>query len=62
MISQEKLLENVNETKSTTKAALETIFESLNKGQQKKLLKDAEVRHLLEFYGVIQAAQGGETT
>ena len=52
MISKEKLKENVAKTKNTTKEALTTIYEALNQGQRKKLLKNTEVKKLLEFYGV----------
>ena len=52
MISKEKLKENVTKTKNTTKEALTTIYEALNKGQQKKLIKNTEVKKLFEFYGV----------
>ena len=52
MISKEKLKENVAKTKNTTKEALTTIYEALNPGQQKKLIKNTEVKKLFEFYGV----------
>ncbi len=55
MISKEKLKENVAKTKNTTKEALTTIYKALNHGQQKKLIKNEEVKQLLEFYGVIDA-------
>ena len=35
-----------------TKAALETVYNALNQGQQKKLLKDPVVAALFERYGV----------
>lgn len=35
-----------------TKAALETVYNALNQGQQKKLLKDPAVAALFERYGV----------
>ena len=38
MISKEKLRKNVNAAKNETKAALQLIYDSLNQGQQKKLL------------------------
>lgn len=53
MISKQKLRENVDKTKGKTKAALQLIYDSLNNGQQKKLLKNSEVKKLLVFYGVI---------
>ena len=53
MINREKLKENVAKTKNTTKEALTTIYKALNQGQQKKLLKNTEVKKkLFEFYGV----------
>ena len=55
MISKEKLKENFTKAKNTTKDALTTIYKALNKGQQKKLLKNEEVKQLLEFYGVIDS-------
>ena len=54
MISKQKLRENVEKAKSDTKAALQLIYDSLNNGQQKKLLKNNEVKKLLVFYGVIK--------
>ncbi|MEE6207774.1 MAG: hypothetical protein VZR95_06965 [Alphaproteobacteria bacterium] len=57
MISKEKLKENVAKTKNTTKEALTTIYEALNQGQQKKLLKNEEVKRLLKFYGVIEEGE-----
>ena len=57
MISKEKLKENVAKTKNTTKDALTTIYEALNQGQQKKLLKNEEVKRILKFYGVIEEGE-----
>lgn len=54
MISRKKLRENVDKTKSDTKSALQLIFDSLNKGQQKKLIKNKDVHALLLRYGVIE--------
>lgn len=53
MISKKKLQENVDKTKSDTKAALQLIFNSLNHGQQQKLIKNEDVHALLLRYGVI---------
>jgi len=39
---------------SSTKSALQLVWDNLNNGQQKKLLKEAEVKELLERYGVIE--------
>ena len=53
MISKKKLQENVKAVKSKTKAALQLVYNSLNPGQQKKLIKNTEVKKLLEFYEII---------
>ena len=36
-----------------TKTALQTVFDNLNQGQQKKLLKSDKVKKLVEQYGVV---------
>lgn len=54
MISKEKLRKNVNAAKNKTKAALQLLYDSLNYGQQKKLLKNDAVKKLLVFYGVVK--------
>ncbi len=43
-----------------TKIALQTVFDELNQGQQKKLLKSPEVRALFDRYAVGQSVE--ETT
>ena len=40
--------------KDATAKALAVLFGALNQGQQNKLLKNAEVRELLAFYGVVE--------
>lgn len=35
-----------------TKVALQTVYDALNQGQQKKLLKDEAVKALFDRYGV----------
>lgn len=35
-----------------TKVALQTVYDALNQGQQKKLLKDEGVKELFDRYGV----------
>lgn len=36
-----------------TKDALQTVYDALNSGQQKKILKDKEVKALFDRYGVV---------
>ncbi|WP_407384978.1 hypothetical protein [Ruminococcus sp.] len=52
MISKEKLTENVVKVKGETKAALQTMYDTLNQGQKKKVVKNAEVKALFDRYGV----------
>ena len=52
MISKEKLKENVNVVKGESKSALQTMYDALNKGQQKKIVKNAKVKALFDRYGV----------
>ena len=40
-----------------TKTALQTVFDNLNQGQQKKLLKSPEVRALFDRYAVGQSGE-----
>ena len=52
MISKKQLQENVSKTKSETKSALQLIYDSLNQGQQKKIVKNEEVKKIFDLYGV----------
>lgn len=36
-----------------TRTALQIVYDSLNKGQQKKIVKDARVKVLFDRYGVM---------
>ena len=42
----------VQKSKTETKEALQTVYDSLNNGQQKKILKEEKVKELLDRYGV----------
>ena len=42
----------VEAAKAETKSALQTVYDSLNQGQQKKILKDEAVKALFDLYGV----------
>ena len=46
------LKEKTAEVKSETKDALQTMFDALNHGQQKQLVKREEIKALFERYGV----------
>lgn len=51
-MKKSKLTEAVNNTKTETKDALQVLFDNINKGQQKQLLKREEVKKLFDRYGV----------
>ena len=47
-----KLTEAVTAHKTETKDALQLLFDNINKGQQKQLVKREEIKKLFERYGV----------
>ena len=49
---KEELINKVKATKEQTKNALQLVFNELNKGQQKKLLKNEEIKKLFDRYNV----------
>lgn len=42
----------VDAARAETKEALQTVYDALNQGQQKKILKDDKVKALFDLYGV----------
>ncbi len=42
----------VETAKTETKNALQTMYDALNQGQQKKIVKDDKVKALFDLYGV----------
>ena len=49
---KEELKTAVEMAKTETKNALQTVYDALNQGQQKKILKNADVKALFDLYGV----------
>ena len=47
-----KWTDAAEERKAETRDALQTVFDALNHGQRKKLLKDEKVKALFDLYGV----------
>lgn len=47
------LNEVVAKCKAETKNALQTVYDTLNQGQQKKLVKGEAVKALFDRYGVV---------
>ena len=51
-MKKKELTEAVETAKAETKNALQTVYDALNKGQQKKIVKDEAVKVLFDLYGV----------
>lgn len=51
-MTRETLNNAVDAARKETRASLQTVYDTLNQGQQKKLLKDDSVKALFDLYGV----------
>lgn len=51
-MTKNELATAVKAAKAKTKEALQTVYDSLNHGQQQKLIKDERVKALFDRYGV----------
>lgn len=47
-----ELTEAVNTAKAETRNALQTVYDALNSGQKKKIVKDESVKALFDLYEV----------
>ena len=52
-MTREQLEQKTDAVVEETRAALQTVYDALNQGQQKKILKDETVRTLFDRYGVV---------
>lgn len=52
-MKKQYLLDKVATVKSDTKDALQLVFDSLNHGQQKKIISEPAVKALFDRYGVV---------
>lgn len=52
------LITKTNAVRSATKAALQEVYNALNQGQRKKLLRNPAIRAMFERYGVVIDAAG----
>ena len=52
-MKKQELFDKVAAIKNETKNALQLVFDELNQGQQKKILKNEQVKALFDRYGVI---------
>ena len=51
-MTKKELISAVENAKAETKSALQTVYDTMNKGQQKKIVKDEAVKALFDLYGV----------
>ena len=51
-MTREQLKAATAEAKTETRNALQIIYDALNQGQQKKIVKDDKVKALFDLYGV----------
>ena len=51
-MKRQDLFDKVAAAKTEIKTALQTMYDALNQGQQKKILKDEKVKALFDRYGV----------
>ena len=51
-MNKQELFNKTNAIVDETKTALQTIYDALNQGQQKKIVKSEEVKALFDRYGV----------
>lgn len=51
-MTREELMAAVAAAKLDTKNALQIVYDALNQGQQKQIVKDEEVRKLFDLYHV----------
>ena len=51
-MTREELNSAVVAAKAETREALQTVYDALNHGQQKQIIKDDKVKALFDLYGV----------
>ena len=51
-MTRKELIASVENAKAETKSALQAVYDSMNHGQQKKIVKDESVKSLFDLYGV----------
>ena len=51
-MTREELMIAVESAKTNTRNALQTVYDAMNHGQQKQIIKDDKVKALFDLYGV----------
>lgn len=52
-MTKKELASAVDAAKSETRNALQTMYDAMNQGQQKQIVKDDAVKKLFDLYGVV---------
>lgn len=52
-MTKKELTSAVDAAKSETRNALQTMYDAMNPGQQKQIVKDDTVKKLFDLYGVV---------
>lgn len=52
-MTKDKLDAAVQAAKTETRDALQTVYDALNPGQKKQIVKNEDVRKLFDLYGVV---------
>nr|DAK00782.1 MAG TPA: hypothetical protein [Caudoviricetes sp.] len=55
-----ELIERVVAYNTEVKAALQAVYNDLNQGQRKKLLRNPAIRAMFERYGVVTSTESGK--
>lgn len=56
-MTKTELIRKTDEAISDTRSALRTVYDALNQGQQKKILKNENVAKLFERYKVLEEGE-----
>ena len=51
-MTKKELIDTIENTKAETKSALQIVYDTMNKGQQSKIVKDEAVKGIFDHYGV----------
>lgn len=51
-MTKETLTNRVSANMTTTKGCLQTLWDNINKGQQKQIIKNADIKAMFDRYGV----------
>ena len=51
-MTKKEMIAAIENAKAETKSALQTVYDTMKKGQRKKIVKDEAVKALFDLYGV----------